>query len=195
MLSRSGFIFLLLSFCINRIACSPLKERAISPRMTVPSVSPIITHANASSLPLVVPSLGDWENFAYPIPNSKRVLKGRIFTNRPLRPNALHFAIDGGIARAKSVIASKGNTRIRAPDNPFTFRVPGCYFGMSSKVLGGEAIMRYGDMVDVLEALEQLLEKGQLFLETSFVLTDNEQKTWGHGEIFEQEPSAVTSYL
>lgn len=196
MFSRLGFlVFLLLSCFICQIACIPLEERALSARTTIPSVPPILNHANVSSLPLVVPSLGDWENFAYPIPNSKRILKGRIFTNRPLRRNALHFAIDGGIASAKSAISSKGNIRIRATDNPFIFRVPHCYFGMSSKVFGGEAVMSYGNMVEVLEALEQLLEKQQRFLETSFVLTDKEQKTWGHGQIFEKEPLSVTSYL
>ncbi|KAG7008541.1 hypothetical protein G7Y79_00005g016820 [Physcia stellaris] len=166
MFSRLGFLtFLLLSCFICQIACIPFEERALSARDTIPLASPILNHANVSSLPLVVPSVGDWENFAYPIPNSKRILKGRIFTNRPLRRNALHFAIDGGIARA------------------------------NSKVLGGEAVMSYGNMVEVLEALEQLLENQQRFLETSFVLTDKDQKTWGHGEIFEKEPLSVTSYL
>lgn len=66
---------------------------------------------------------------------------------------------------------------------------------MRSKVIEGKAAMSYGNMLEVLEALEQLLEKQERFFATSVSLTTAQGKTLGHGELFDHEQSSVTSYL
>ncbi|KAI4232876.1 MAG: hypothetical protein L6R40_007280 [Gallowayella cf. fulva] len=137
-----------------------------------------------------LPRLGDWENFAYPIPRTKQILKGRILTSKRLNSNSLHFAIDGGLAKVQQQISvSSPNTRLPAYDNPFIYRVPGCYFEMESKVgRDGKPKMTWKMMKDVLSALEQVLEKQQRFFETSFVLTDDAKVSWGHGQVVAMGP-------
>ena len=177
---------LLLSSSALQVAGLPLDDRA-TPWGSNNSIAPLTSVvSNLPSLVLDVSSLGDWEHFTYPIPNTKRVLKGRIFTNRPIRHYALHYMIDGGMAQATSHISAFGDTHLSFEDNPFTYRVPGCHFKMSSKLFRGRATMSYGTMREVFLALEQLLEKEERFFAVSFVLTDEKQGTWGHGEVSER---------
>ena len=152
-----------------------------------------LTHLN-SPLPLLgASSLGDWEFFAYPIPTTSQTLKGRIFTSQPIRPSALHFAIDGAIANTLYRISHMGNIRLEDADNPYIYRVPGCYFKMESKVVQGKAMITYGMLNTILKALENLLEKNEQSFNTSFVLVDDEKRTWGHGEIFDRPPLPPSS--
>lgn len=194
MFSCCSFLGLLLFFFLAfRVAALPFDEGALLYRIDGFSIPYLLTHFNTTSLLLNTTSLGDWENFAYPIPNSKRILKGRIFTSRRISPSALHFAIDGGLAGTTSRISSLGDIRLADADNPYVYNVPGCHFRMDSKVLRGRAIMTYGMMRDVFEAFEEVLERKQRFFSTSFVLTDQDQRTWGHGEIFDRPPSLSMS--
>ncbi|KAI4183344.1 MAG: hypothetical protein L6R41_005442 [Letrouitia leprolyta] len=135
------------------------------------------------------PSSNDWENFAYPIPNTREILKGRIFTSKPLRASALHFMIDGGLAQSRHELYNSGNIRLRTKDNPYTYVVPGCFFTMRSKVAsGGKPWMTYRMMRDVFAALEEVLEKVGKNFEASFVLTDEDRRSWGHGGVWERRP-------
>lgn len=134
------------------------------------------------------PSLGDWDFFAYPIPTTRQILKGRIFTSQPIRPYALHFAIDGAIAETIWRIAHIGNVQLEDADNPYIYRVPGCYFKMASKVFDGKALLTYGMLNSILKALQHLLEEREQSFNTSFVLVDDEERTWGHGGIFDRPP-------
>ncbi|CAF9907808.1 MAG: hypothetical protein HETSPECPRED_007909 [Heterodermia speciosa] len=152
-----------------------------------------LTHLGLPLSPLRVSSLGDWESFVYPIPANKQTLKGRIFTTQPIRPSALHFAIDGALASTQWRIAQMGDVRLEDTDNPYIYRVPGCYFKMESKIVEGKAMLTYGMLVAILKALEHLLEENEQSFNTGFVLVDDEKRTWGHGEIFDKPPSPPSS--
>ena len=151
----------------------------------------------SSSHPQDIYPLGDWEHFKYPIPNTRRVLRGRILTYLPIREAALHYMIDGGIAQTTSQIATLGDSNVRLADrdNPYVYRVPHCHFKMSSKSVEGRAIMTYGMMNEVFHALNQLLEVEQRSFAISFVLIDATKKSLGHGDVFErsQTPSVLSS--
>ncbi|KAL8784766.1 MAG: hypothetical protein Q9195_008902 [Heterodermia aff. obscurata] len=153
----------------------------------------MFNHLNSSAPLLKASSLGDWESFAYPIPATRQILKGRIFTTQPIRPIALHFAIDGAIANTLWRISQMGNVRLEDADNPYVYRVPGCYFKMDSKVIEGKAMLTYGMLNGLLKALEHLLETNEQFFNTSFVLVDDEKRTWGHGLIFDRPPLPQSS--
>ncbi|KAL8805552.1 MAG: hypothetical protein Q9200_005381, partial [Gallowayella weberi] len=129
----------------------------------------------------------DWEHFTYEISGTKLALKGRIFIDKPLRPNSLHFAIDGGLAIAER---QPSNARLSDHDNPFTYRVPGCYFETRSKVarMDGRPTMTWKMMKDLLSALEEVLEKQRNYFEASFVLVDDSEISWGHGQIAKMGP-------
>lgn len=45
--------------------------------------------------------------------------------------------------------------------------------------------------MSVFLALEKVLEKSNRDFEASFVLTDADQVTWGHGEVSEKAPSSL----
>ncbi|KAL9013417.1 MAG: hypothetical protein Q9173_001893 [Seirophora scorigena] len=119
----------------------------------------------------------DWENFAYPIFPTKQVLRGRIFTSRPIRPRALFFMIDGGIATTRHQISELGDARLRARDNPYAYMVPGCHFRMWSKTAKGSGapVMTYRMMREVFLALQEVLQKDEREFEASFVLTDQDR--------------------
>ncbi|KAL8680954.1 MAG: hypothetical protein Q9224_006901, partial [Gallowayella concinna] len=153
--------------------------------------SPKNNTIDITSTHLFLPSLGDWENFAFVIPSTKFILKGRIFTGKPLRANALHYALDGGLVTAQEQLSHLGATaRLRNRDNPFTYKVPGCYFEMRSKVarIDDRPTMTWKMMRNLVLALEQVLEKERKYYETSFVLVDESKVTWGHGQITERAP-------
>ena len=170
---------LLLLFCFGlHTTCFPFEDRALSPGNSVSTLQRPSKINNSSSLLLDEPRLGDWEHFVEPIPNTKRVFRGRIFTDRPIRPSALHFMIDGGLATASSRLDDLGNINLVGQDNPFVYRVPGCHFQIRSKTSDGKALMTYAMLIEVFKALEKLLEKGQRFFATSFVLTDYERVSW-----------------
>ena len=184
---------LLFSCLVYQIICLPVNDRAALPRSNTNSTLDELTHFN-SPLPLLqASSLGDWEFFAYPIPTTRQILKGRIFTSQPIRPSAFHFAIDGAIASTVWRMAHLGNIRLENADNPYIYRVPGCYFRMASKVVEGKAMLTYGMLNTILRALEHLLEKNEQFFNTSFVLVDDDRRTWGHGEITDRPPVPLSS--
>ena len=190
---QSSWWLLLLSYLVYPTICLPVDNRAIPPRNNMTSTLDGLTH-HSSPLPLLrASSLGDWEFFAYPIPTTSQTLKGRIFTSQPIRPRALHFAIDGAIASTLWRISQMGNVRLEDADNPFIYRVPGCYFKMESKVDQGKAMITYGMLNTILKALENLLEKNEQSFNTSFVLVDDDKRTWGHGEIFDRPPLPPSS--
>ena len=178
-------LLLLLSTLGLQVAGLPLDDRSTPLERNISIASIPSTNGNLRAPMLDVPSLGDWEHFTYAIPNTKLILKGRMFPSRPLRESALHYMIDGGIAETTSHISTFGDESLRSEHNPFIYRVPGCHFKMSSKVSRGEATMSYRMMREVFLAFEQLLEKEEQPFETSFVLTDERRVTWGHGEVTE----------
>ena len=51
--------------------------------------------------------------------------------------------------------------------------------------------MTYGMVVEVFDALEQVLEKRGLYFGATFILTDEDRRNWGHGEIVEKLRSGV----
>ena len=169
-----------------------LKSGLDKSNITLPFIS-----RNSSSLSHGTYPLGDWEHFTYPIPNTKRVLKGRILTYLPIREAALHYMIDGGLAQTTNQISVLKNSNVRLADreNPYIYRVPHCHFKMSSKTIDGKAVMTYGMMKEVFQALKQLLEVDEKSFAISFVLTDAAQKSLGHGDVFErsQSPSLLSS--
>jgi hypothetical protein len=85
--------------------------------------------------------------------------------------------IEGGLLSTLRQIAISGNIRLRDEDNPYTYRVPGCYFDVRSKTSEERATITYGMLGDVFMTLEQVLEKAQRNFETSFVLTDEDRVT------------------
>ncbi|KAL8837524.1 MAG: hypothetical protein Q9170_002483 [Blastenia crenularia] len=176
-------IFLsLLLHSTHRVTAFPVADQALPPQSNNPNL------LLPDILNLTTPS-NDWENFAYPIPHTNQILKGRIFTSLRLRPSALHFMIDGGIAQTRHQLDDFGAVRLRIKDNPYRYVVPHCYFTMGSKVVSGaKPIMTYRMMRDVFLALEQVLENQQRYFEASFVLTDENQRSWGHGQVLEREP-------
>ena len=186
-LCQSSWRLLLLSCLVYHSICFPVNDGATLPRNMNATLDGL-PHLDS---PLPLPgalSLGDWDFFAYPIPTTSQIIKGRIFTSQPIRPNALHFAIDGAIAETIWRIAHKGNVQLEDADNPFIYRVPGCYFEMASKVFDGRALLTYGMVNNILKALEHLLESQGQFFNTSFVLVDDQKRTWGHGGIFDRPP-------
>ena len=185
---QGSWWLLLLCYLLYQVTCLPVDDKAIISRNFANSTLDGPTHLNLSHPLLGIPPLGDWEHFVYPIPATKQTLKGRILTSQPIRPSALHFAIDGAIASTLWRISQVGNVRLEDADNPYIYRVPGCYFKIDSKVHQGKAMMTYGMVNGVLKALENLLEKKRQFFNTSFVLVDDYQRTWGHGEIFDRPP-------
>ncbi|KAL8960986.1 MAG: hypothetical protein Q9193_002394 [Seirophora villosa] len=130
--------------------------------------------------------LNAWENFAYPIPPTKQVLRGRIFTLRPIRPGALFFMIAGGIATTRRQIPELGDACLRARDNLYAYMVPGCHFCMWSKTAkrSGAPVMTYRMMQEVFLALEEVLQKDERKFEATFVLTDEDCVSWDDGEVF-----------
>ncbi|KAL8770165.1 MAG: hypothetical protein Q9209_004007 [Squamulea sp. 1 TL-2023] len=183
-------ISVLTSFAVLPYLASLVISIPLEPRPVVPSN--LWTNENLSSPILVhsLPSLNDWEHFAYPIPRTKQFLKGRIFTSHPLRPSAIHFALDGGLSQTQQQVSTFGPTaRLWWNDNPYSYKVPGCFVEMRSKVTAdGRPTMTWKMMRDMFLALEQILEKDQRFFEVSFVLTDESQVSWGHGQLIEREP-------
>lgn len=175
----------LLLHLVFPVTSLPTDNGAPSPATNLALTPPLPSSSNLFS-PLPPPSPNDWENFAYPIPHTKQMLKGRIFTSRRIKPRALHFMIDGGIARTRAQISELGNIGLRIKDNPYLYSVPGCHFRMESKMVGERPVMTYRMMMDVFLALEKVLEKTQRDFEASFVLTDGEGRSWGHGSVAER---------
>lgn len=185
----------LLSCPVYFVASLPTDNGTPSSKSSLSMTSPLLSSSNLLST-LDTPSANDWEHFSYPIPNTRQILKGRIFTSRPIRPSSLHFMIDGGIAETGQQLSKLGNTRLRLRDNPYRYQVPGCHFEIGSKTSpGGRPLMTYGMMRDVFLALEQVLEKAQRSFETSFVLTDQDQMSWGHGQVVQNAPATTLSRL
>ncbi|KAL8725595.1 MAG: hypothetical protein Q9166_007260 [cf. Caloplaca sp. 2 TL-2023] len=171
-------MLMVLQYMAVRVASLPLDDRALSPN----------PNTNLSFSPEPTP-LNDWEHFAYPIPRTTQILKGRIFTDNPLRASSLHFTLDGALVIAQQQLSHLGpDARLWSRDNPFTYRVPGCYFGIGSKVQGERPVMTWKMMRDVVMALQQVLEQQQRYFHASFVLTDTDQVTWGHGEVADRGP-------
>ena len=186
-----SLVLLVVCSYITLAACLPLDVGiSFSTNQSI-TTSRNPSHANVSSLSLG--TLGDWVHFSYPILNTNQVLKGQIFTSRPLRARALHYVIDGALAFARRQMSSSGNTALQESDNPFIYRIPGCYFKMGSKLRVGKPIMTYKMMIDTLDALHDLLETQQMAFDTTFSLTDKNQKTWGHGEIFGEVPNLLAT--
>ena len=183
----STVLLLLFSHLIPQVAGLTAKTVAPSPGSTTSSDLLLPPHVNSSSLLLETP-VNDWEHFTYPISGTIQVLKGRIFTSRRVTPSSLQFMIEGGLFNILREIAILGNTRLKDEDNPYTYRVPGCYFDFRSKTSGKQPTMTYGMLGDVFMALEQVLEKAQRNFETSFVLTDEDRVTWGHGQVLAKSP-------
>lgn len=192
MLSRMGSLPLLLLLpllpCIAFPAtCVPIKDRAPLVRRYAPSTPDSLTQVNSSTLLLDLPSMSDpKEYFEYKIKATKQVLNGRLFTRTRIRPDSLHHVLEAGLGIAESRLAALGNIRLADHDNPFVYRVPGCDLQMASNVDDGEAKMTYSMMREVFRALELLLEKGQRYCEVTFLLSDDKNHPFGHGEIFAQ---------
>ncbi|KAL8915353.1 MAG: hypothetical protein Q9171_000223 [Xanthocarpia ochracea] len=178
-------LFVTLQYLVSLTVGLPLDNRA-----TISS-NPWTNRNFSSTSFLTPPPSNDWETFAYPIPGTNQILKGRIFTSEPLRRYSLRLAIDGGLTETQTLISSYGpTTRIRSRDNPYVSTVPGCFISMRSKVgSDGEPTMTWEMMRDVLSALEHVLENEQRFFETSFVLTDEDRVSWGHGQVVQNPPS------
>ena len=178
-------------------ACHPVDDVKLYSGLDRTNITLPFINRNASSLSQGTYRLGDWEHFTYPIPDTRRVLKGRILTYLPIRETDLHYMIDGGLALTMSQISRLGSSNVRLADrdNPYVYRVPHCHFKMSSKIMNGKAIVTYGMMKKVFQALEQLLEAKQKSFAISFVLTDASGQTLGHGDVFErsQSPSVLGS--
>ncbi|KAL8761318.1 MAG: hypothetical protein Q9184_002560 [Pyrenodesmia sp. 2 TL-2023] len=182
-------VLLILIYHAYLIAGSPINNGALHPGTGL-ALTPQ-TPANIS-YPLSAPASNDWENFAIPIPNTRQILKGRIFPSRPVQPRALHSMLDGGLAQVQLQAYHLGSeTRLRIRDNPYTYGVPGCHFMIRSKTRLGKPTMTYWMVRNVFLALEKVLEKANRDFEASFVLTDADQVTWGHGEIWEKAPSSL----
>lgn len=176
-------VLVLLSYpALFPVASFPLGNEAL------PSVDSLTVDSRPSgsanmSVGLGATILNDWENFA----PTKQVLRGRVFTSQPIRPRALFFMIDGGIATTRHQISELGDACLRARDNPYAYMVPGCHFWMWSKTAKGSAapVMTYRMMQEVFLALEDvLLQKDERDFETSLVLTDEDCVSWDHGEVF-----------
>ncbi|KAL8800476.1 MAG: hypothetical protein Q9182_005148 [Xanthomendoza sp. 2 TL-2023] len=137
------------------------------------------------------PPLKDWDHFTFPITFTPFSLKGRILTSRPLRPTAIHYALDGGVAKTTDDIFKYGaKTRLRDTDNPYRFAVPGCHFYIGSTLARDrQARMTYSMVRDVLFALETVVERAERWFEVSFVLVDVKQVSWGHGELMGRNPT------
>ncbi|KAL8788356.1 MAG: hypothetical protein Q9213_001753 [Squamulea squamosa] len=178
--------FTVLQYLACLITSIPLNARPV----IVPSNPWTNENLSSTILSHSPPSLNDWEHFAYPIPGTKQILKGRIFTSQPLRPSSVHFALDGGLAQTQYQLSTFGPTaRLFTRDNPYSYKVPGCFVEMRSKVAtDGRPIMTWKMMRDIFLALEQVVEKEQRFFDVSFVLTDESQVSWGHGQVIEREP-------
>ena len=192
--SRKAPFLLLLSCLITQVICSPFTENMHHNKYSASAIVSLISQSDVKNNNTNVnPSAGPlstWENFVQPIPQSRQVLRGRIFIDRPIRRLSLHYTIDGGMATAFSRLPPRGDARLRREENPFIYRTPGCYFMIRSKEIGGRPIMTYGMLVDVFKALEELLEKNDRSFDTSFVLTDDQRISWGHGEISSTAPSS-----
>ncbi|KAL8930240.1 MAG: hypothetical protein Q9208_000857 [Pyrenodesmia sp. 3 TL-2023] len=180
---------LLLIHYVFPTAGSPINNEELPPGSGL-ALTPQ-TPANVSTF-LDTPASNDWEHFAHPIPNSKQILKGRILTSRPVQPRAMHSMLDGGLTQARQQIYHLGaDTRLRIRDNPYTYGVPGCHFIIRSKTFHDRPTMTYEMIKGVFVALDRVLEQSNRRFEASFVLTDVDQLTWGHGEIWAKEPSSL----
>ncbi|KAL8721555.1 MAG: hypothetical protein Q9181_007684, partial [Wetmoreana brouardii] len=188
MLSHMGLpiLLLLLPSLALQAASIPLDE----PKPTSILAGPAPTNANLSS-PLHSASPDDWIHFTQPIPSTKLLLKGRLFPTRRLRPSSVHYTIEAGVAVTTDHIQRYGDIRLHEFDNPWHYGVYGCYFYIDSKLSRDRFMaptMTYGMVRDVLLALEQVMEVQKQNFEASFVLTDEDQVTWGHGEILKSKP-------
>lgn len=188
MLSRMGSLpplLLLLLPCIAfRVACAPVNDRALPLERNISSIPDRFELVNSSANVLELPSTNGWDAIEYKIPATKQVLTGRIFTSSPIRPSALHYVLDAGQGIAEARLASMGDVRLADFDSPFVYRVPGCDLQLASSVSDGKVKMTYGMMKEVFKALEVLLVRPQRFFEVTFVLSDNRNHAFGHGEIF-----------
>ncbi|KAL8832070.1 MAG: hypothetical protein Q9191_000492 [Dirinaria sp. TL-2023a] len=187
MLSHTGslaLLLLLLPGIAFRVGCAPVNDRVLLFERNISSVPDRFELVNSSTTVLELPSTSRWDPIEYKIPATKQVLTGRIFTSSPIRPSSLHYVLDAGLGIAEARLASMGDVRLADHDNPFVYRVPGCDFQLASSVSDGEVKMTYGMMKEVFKALEALLERPQRFYEATFVLSDNKNHAFGHGEIF-----------
>lgn len=182
-------VSLLLFSCLIIQVPGLIAKRVAPSRGSITSSGLLRPPHNSSALLLETP-VNDWEHFAYPIPGTIQILKGQIFTSRRVAPSSLHFMIEGGLFNILREIAISGNTRLRDEDSPYTYRVLGCYFEFRSKTSGKQPKMTYGMLGDVFMALEQVLEKAQRNFESTFVLTDEDRVTWGHGQVLAKGPKS-----
>ncbi|KAL8860985.1 MAG: hypothetical protein Q9178_002498 [Gyalolechia marmorata] len=178
-------LFVTLQYLVSLTVGLPLDDRA-----TISS-NPWTNRNFSSASFLIPPPSNDWENFAYRIPLTNQILKGRVFTSEPLRRDHVRHAIDDGLMETQALVTRYGPTRrIRPRDNPYGSKVPGCYIGMRSKDgSDGKPTMTWKMMREMFSALEHVLLDQQRTLQASFVLTDEDQVTWGHGQVAENPPS------
>ena len=169
----------------------PLEQRAVSATSDALSTPPFSLPLHVPSLQSGGSSLNDWRDFVYRIPHTKRILKGRISINNIIPKPALHYTIIGGRDTAKARRHDTGDGRLEDRDNPFEYQLVGCGFRMTSNGVWGEALMTYGMVVEVFDALEQVLEKRGLYFGATFILTDEDRRNWGRGEIVEKLRSGV----
>ena len=138
-------------------------------------------------------SLNDWEHFTYPLPRTPFILKGRIFTSKPLLPSALHTALSGVLDYAQTQVSALG-PEARLPTRNIAYRIPGsgrsdgCFLKLMSTMDREGPVMTWGMVRDILLGLREVLEKGERRFETSFVVVDEGGRSWGHGEIMEKTP-------
>ncbi|KAL8706992.1 MAG: hypothetical protein Q9201_000040 [Fulgogasparrea decipioides] len=193
MLSRMGLpiLLLLLPFLAPQAASISLDE-AKPPAVSITKTTSTLPGPTANlSSSLHSASPNDWIHFTQPIPSTKLILVGRLFTSRRLRPASVHYIIDAGIVVTTNYIQGYGNIRLHEFDNPWHYGVYGCYFYVISKLSRDrfrQPTMTYGMVRDVFLALEQVMEVQKQNFEVSFSLTDENKVTWGHGEVLSSKP-------
>lgn len=174
-------------------ALPPFRDRVPVPAtcptaVNAPVAAPL---ANLSSL-LATPTLQVHENFIYPIPRTNQVLRGRLFTCRPIPPVPLQRLLAGALWRAQNRLSFEGpNARLLPRDNPFVFEVPGCYFEMNSRrARDGLPSMTWKMVRDSIMALQQVMERPQNAFEAGFFLMEEGQGNWGNGQVLRALPDA-----
>ncbi|KAL9009833.1 MAG: hypothetical protein Q9173_005168 [Seirophora scorigena] len=150
--------------------------------------------ANLSTI-LTTPTLKAHENFIYPIPRTSQVLRGRLFTCRPVPPVPLQRLLAGALSRAQARLSFEGpNARLLPHDNPFVFEVAGCHFEMySRRARDGLPDMTWKMMRDAIMALQQVMERPQNAFEAGFLLMEEGQGNWGNGQVLRELPGAQMS--